>query len=572
MIVLFDLNESNYVHMSEHITSIIEYFYKWESEEPERVFLRQPQGDSWNEMTYGEAGQEARKMASVLLAKGLKPGDHVGIYSKNCMHWILADLAIMISGMVSVPYYSSLPKDQLKEVIDLSDIKALFIGRLDKWGDRDEAISPQLNVIKFPRYDDDVVPSVGENWDDLIAKAAPLEGKPSPDLDTPWTIKFTSGTTGTPKGVVHNHRNPALLMHNERKTNWVRLFQMKMSKFFSFLPLNHVAERVGVEIPAITIGGSISFAQNLASFPQNIRDTQPSMVFAVPRIWTKFYQGVTSKIPEKRLDFLLKVPLVSAVVKRKLLTGMGLKDVEIAATGAAITPAFIKEFFAKLDIQLIEAYGMTETLGSIVNAAEPGAPSDSVGRALPGAKVKIDEESGEIMMHTPYMMAGYYNSPEKTAEVLNDDGWLHSGDIGEIDDNGYLRVTGRVKDAFKTSKGSFVTPNPLEEAIAQNEFVEQVCVVGLGIPQPIALLNLGEAAEGRDASDVADSLVQTVKDLNASRANYEAVSTVVIQKEAWTDQNGFLTPTLKVKRTELDKAYGQQYLDWHESPDAVIWE
>jgi len=223
-----------------------------------------------------------------------------------------------------------------------------------------------------------------------------------------------------------------------------------------------------------------------------------------------------------------------------------------------------------LDIHLIEAYGMTETCGSITNTPDIGSPSDSVGRAIPGAEIRIDEKTGEIMMLTPYMMAGYYNKPDKTAEVLAD-GWLHSGDCGEIDKQGFLRVTGRVKDAFKTSKGSFVTPNPLEETISANEFVEQVCVVGLGIAQPIALINLGEAAKGRSKSQIADSLVNTVNNLNATRAKFEHVSTLVIHDEQWTDQNGFLTPTLKVKRTELDKTFGSQYLGWHETSDNVIW-
>ncbi len=556
--------------MAEQLSSIIEYFYKWESTTPDAPFMRQPFGDQWKELTFREAGQEARCIASALKAKGLQEGDHVGIYSKNCSHWVLADLAIMIAGMVSVPYYSSLPKSQLEEVIGLSDIKALFIGRLDQWGDRDQAMSDDLAVIRFPRYDDDVEPNVGEAWDELVASHEPLSENFIPDLDSNWTIKFTSGTTGTPKGVVHTHRNPALLMHNERETQWVGLFTMRAHRFFSFLPLNHVGERLAVEVPAITTGGSISFAQNLATFPKNIQDAQPTLLFAVPRIWTKFYQGVTSKVPERRLNMLLKMPVVSGLMKRKLRESMGLKDIEIAATGAAITPAFIKEFFSKLGIHLVEAYGMTETCGSIANTPDPDAPSDSVGRAMPGTELRIDDESGEIMMKTPYMMKEYYKSPEKTAETITD-GWLHSGDVGEIDEQGYLRVTGRVKDAFKTSKGSFVTPNPLEEAIAENEFVEQVCVVGLGIPQPIALVNLGAAADGRSDEEVVESLVSSVVALNGTRAKFEAISTVVIQKEAWSDQNGFLTPTLKVKRTELDKAFVNQYLDWHESKDKVIW-
>ncbi len=556
--------------MNAPLTSIIEHFYHWESQQPDRVFLRQPYGDTWHEMTYGEAGQEARKIATALKAKGLEHGDHVGIYSKNCAHWVLADLAILMCGLVSVPYYASLPKDQLEEVIGLSDIKALFVGRLDKWGDRDQAIPADMPVIRFPHYQGDAEANVGENWADLVATKEPLIENYVPDLDSTWTIKFTSGTTGTPKGVMHTHRTPALIMQNERETGWVGLFNMDSHKFFSFLPLNHVGERMAVEVPAITCGGSISFSENLATFPKNIQDTQPSLLFAVPRIWTKFYQGVTAQMPESRLNMLLKIPFVGNKVKRKLRAAMGLADIEIAATGAAITPAFIKEFFLRLDIQLVEAYGMTETCGSITNSPDLDSPSDSVGKAIPGAEVRIDDESGEIMMSTPYMMAGYYKNPEKTAEVLSD-GWLHSGDVGEIDDKGFLRVTGRVKDAFKTSKGSFVTPNPLEEAIAANEFVEQVCVVGLGIPQPIALVNLGEAAQGHSETEIAESLVTTVKALNQTRAKFENISTLVVQKDAWTDQNGYLTPTLKVKRAELDKSFGQQYLEWHEANDNVIW-
>ena len=575
--VLILLNNTNnlpparrYHPMNDQLTSLIEYFYKWESETPDHVFLRQPFGPKWREVTFREAGQEARKIASALQAKGLQKGDHVGIYSKNCIQWIMADLAIMMSGFVSVPYYASLPKDQLQEVIGLSDIKALFVGRLEGWGDRGEAIPEGLPIIRLPHYEGDAEVTVGESWDDVIATNQPLQESFVPDLDSTWTIKFTSGTTGTPKGVMHSHRTPALVMHDERELNWMGLFQMPAARFFSFLPLNHVGERMAVEVPAITAGGSISFSESLATFAQNIQNTQPTVLFAVPRIWTKFYQGVTSKMPEKKLDLMLKIPVLSGFIKRKLRTAMGLRDIQIAATGAAITPAFIKDFFRKLDVNLVEAYGMTETCGSIANSPELDSPSDSVGKALPGAELRIDQESGEIMMSTPYMMTGYYKNPEKTAEVLQD-GWLHSGDVGEIDDQGYLRVTGRVKDAFKTSKGSFVTPNPLEEAISENEFVEQVCVVGLGIPQPIALLNLGDSAKGRDDAEIAESLISTVTELNATRAKYENVSTVVIQRDTWTDQNGFLTPTLKVKRAELDKAFGQQYLDWHEAKDNVIW-
>ena len=553
-----------------NLTTVIEHFYRWESEDPHLVFLRQPFGDQWRVTTYGEAGEQARRILSALRSRGLKAGDHIGIYSKNCSHWIMADLAIMMGGFVSVPFYASLPKDQLAEVIQLGDLKALFIGRLDKWDDRADAIPDDLVSIRFPHYDGDAEATVGESWDTLIAEHEPSAEHLVPNPDDLWTIKFTSGTTGTPKGIMHPHKTPARIMADEMKTNWIGMFGLKNPKFFSFLPLNHVGERMAVEVPSIALGASISFAQKLDTFADNLRDTQPSFLFAVPRIWTIFYQGVTAKIPEKKLNRLLKLPLVGSLLRKKLRTAMGLRDIQIAATGAAITPAFIKDFYHKLGIHLVEAYGMTEVCGSMTNSPERDAPADSVGKAIPFGEVKIDPETQEILMKSPYMMTGYYKDPQKTAEVLKD-GWLHSGDRGKLDEQGYLRVTGRVKDAFKTAKGSYITPNPLEETILKDDFVEQVCVAGIGIPQPIALINLSESGKAADRAKVEASLIKTITQLNQTRANFEHISTVIIDQETWSPDNGLLTPTLKIKRGELDDRYATRYLAWHESSHAVEW-
>jgi len=552
------------------LTTIIEHFYHWEKEKADQVFLRQPYGDQWKTLSFAEAGEQARKLVSALRAKGLKKGDHIGLSSKNCMHWFIADLAIMMGGFVSVPFYPSLPRDQFAEVIKLADLKAVILGRHDHWGDKSQVIPDGMPVMKFPHYQGDAQVDIGVEWQDVMAQHSPSTDNFVPDLDDLWTILFTSGTTGTPKGVMHNHRGPASLMVNEKNTNWVGIYQTPEKKFFSFLPLNHVAERLGVEIPAITLGGQVSFAENLERFAANIKDTQPTFLFAVPRIWTLFYQGVLEKVPEKKLKLLLSLPIIGKRVSTKLREAIGLRDLAIAATGAAITPAFVKDFYKRLGIQLIEAYGMTETMGSHTNGVDIDTPSQSVGRVLPGAEVRIDPDTDEILMSSPYMMTGYYKSPTKTAEVLKD-GWLHSGDIGRIDDKGYLYVTGRIKDAFKTAKGSFVTPNPLEEAILKNDFIEQVCVVGIGIPQPIALMNLSEAGKEADQQTVANSILQTVQELNPTRAKYERISTAIIQQEAWSAENGILTPTLKVKRSELDQRFAQDYLQWHEAEDAVIW-
>ena len=552
------------------LTSVIEYFYHWERETPDNVFLRQPSGSRWQTYTFAQAGQEARKILTALKGMGLSPGDHIGIYSKNCAHWVMADLAIMMGGFVSVPFYASLPRQQLQEVIHLSDIKCLFIGRQENWGDKADAVPPEVAVIRLPHIQGDAEVPIGADWAELVNANEPDTGNFVPSLDDLWTIKFTSGTTGTPKGVMHIHRTPALIMANEKKTGWIGLYDLPEARFMSFLPLNHVGERMGVEVPCIVMGGTMSFVEKLETFAANIQDTQPTMFFAVPRIWTKFYLGVLAKIPEQKLNRLLKLPIVSGMIRKKLRTAMGMRDVKVAATGAAITPAFIKEFYKKLGIHLIEAYGMTEVCGSMTNGPDPQSPPDSVGKAVPFGAVKIDEESGEILMQSPYMMTGYYKNPEKTAEVLVD-GWLHSGDRGSLDEQGYLRVTGRVKDAFKTAKGSYVTPNPLEEVIAENDYVEQVCVVGLAVPQPLALINLSEMGISDDREQVADSIQASIEALNKTRANFERISTAVIHETAWSEHNGLLTPTLKVKRGEIDNQFGSRYLEWHESDQKVIW-
>jgi len=556
---------------SKEVKSIIAHFYRWEKETPDATFLRQPYGDQWKVTTYAEAGQEARKITTALKELGLHQGDHIGILSKNCMHWVIADLAIMMGGFVSVPFYASLPKKKLENVIELSDIKALFIGKLDKWGDKGDNLAEDLVCIRFPQYPDNAEITNAHDWEALIEAYPPMEGTPTPNLDDLWTIKFTSGTTGTPKGVMHVHRTPVQIMHDEYQTNWIGLSKLKENRYFSFLPLNHVGERIGVELPCIYQGGSISFAESLDTFAQNIRETQPTTIFAVPRIWTKFYHGVVAQMGAKKLDRMLSIPIVSTMVKKKIKKALGLGSVQIAATGAAITPEYLKNWYKKLGIHLIEAYGMTEVCGSMTNSPMLDAPPDCVGKAIPTGEVKIHPDTGEILMKTPYMMTGYYKNPEKTAEVLID-GWMHSGDRGTIDDHGFVRVIGRVKDAFKTSKGSYVTPNPMEEVLSNNDYIEQCCVAGLGIPQPICLVNLSEQSEKADQATIAGSLRADVEKLNKTLSNYEKISTVIVTNETWSESNDMLTPTLKVRRGKLDDVYGKEYLDWHSSSDDIIWQ
>ena len=549
----------------------LEYFYQWERETPDKVFLRQPFGNTWKTTTFAEAGQKARRMAAALHGLGLKKGEHIGILSKNCDYWILADLAIMIGGYVSVPFYANLSKEQMAEVLEKSDTKGLFAGKLDEWEGVSQGIPQDMPVIRFPHYEGNAPVTRGSDWEELEAAHEPVQGNPLPDLKDPWTILFTSGTTGSPKGVVHDYENVALIIRSEVLGNTMKVLVTPDPTFFSFLPLNHIAERTAVELGAFMSGGSLSFAESLDTFARNLQDTQPTLFFAVPRIWTKFYLGVLSKMPQAKLDRYLRIPILSSLVKKKIKKSLGLSRASLILTGASITPENIKQWFRKLGINLREVYGMTENFGGFTMMPEFNHKPHTVGKPIPFAEGKIAPESGEILMKMPWMMKGYYREPEKTAEVLVD-GWLHTGDKGAIDEEGYFKIIGRVKDAFKTSKGKFIVPTTLEDKFSENEYIEQICVAGLGIPQPVALINLSEIALAESKEKVTENLKAQLEAVNQILHGHEVISTIIIANEAWSAENNLLTPTLKIRRGAIDERYMNLYRDWHEHNDNIIWE
>lgn len=551
--------------------SPLEYFYHWEAVAPDRPFLRQPYDKKWKVYSYSEAGREARKLVTALKSIGLQKGDHIGIYSKNCCHWIIADIAIMMGGFVSVPFYASLNKEALNEVIVKGDLKAIFVGKLDEWGDRTEAIPEQVKIIRFPHYNGNAEVTQGYSWEEFIRESEPAQNLPLPALEDLWTILFTSGTTGSPKGVMHTFRSPAVIFEDEMKFGTLGMKYLKEHTYFSFLPLNHVAERVAVEMNCLMMGGTISFAESFDTFISNLQDTQPTFFFAVPRIWTKFQSGVFERISGKKLNAILAIPVLGNFFRKKLLTALGLKNAAITLTGAAITPAHLKDWYRKLGVNLREVYGMTEACGGVTLTHYGEQSSGDVGKPLPGAQLKVDSETGEIIFRVSSMMSGYYKEPESTAGVLID-GWIHSGDRGKTDANGSLYVLGRVKDVFKTSKGVFVVPNPIEEDLSAHELVEQVCVVGLGIPQPIALVNLTQAFISESRDKIESSLQELLDYANERRNAHEKLKAIVVCRETWSGNNNLLTPTLKVRRGKIDEVYGSSYHHWYESGKNVIWE
>jgi long-chain acyl-CoA synthetase len=541
----------------------LELFYRWERECPDDVFLRQPVNGVWQTMTWREAGREIRRMAAVLGGMDLPAGSRIAILSKNCHYWILADFAIMMSGHVSVPLYPNLTARTVRQILEHSEARVCFVGKLDQFEQMRAGIPEDVYGITFPVFSQ----SGYDRWDALCAGVEPIAGEPRRELDELMTIIYTSGTTGEPKGVMHRFQNFAFAA-----THALRLFDDlgRGSRFFSYLPLCHIAERVVVEIACLYCGGTVSFAESLDLFAKNLQDTQPHVFLGVPRIWTKFQMAILEKLPPARLRLMLKIPFLSSFLKKKIKRGLGLSDARYALSGAAPISTALLEWYEALDIRIQEGYAMTENCAYSHFTLRHQLRFGSVGQALPHNEVRLGE-GNEIQVKSPCILNGYFKNPELTAEVLTPDGFLRTGDTGHLDEEGFLRITGRLKELFKTGKGKYVAPAPIEMRLLENTAIEQVCVTGSGLPQPIGLVVLSLSARDRDREELSAELLDTLVGANHELDQHERLRALVVVAEEWTVENSLLTPTLKIKRNEVDNRYGAHYENWYGASDSIVW-
>jgi long-chain acyl-CoA synthetase len=474
----------------------------------------------------------------------------------------MADLAIMMAGCISVPLYATLDQNSLQSILQHSESKAIIVGKLDDYMKQAPGV-PEMLKIGVGLY------GIQEEntWEEIIQQTPPLEMFAETSPDDLLSIMYTSGTTGTPKGVMHTASN-----FNEVVNCALKVMHIPdHPKYFSYLPLSHIAERVGIEMSAIYRGACVSFPESLETFAEDLGSVQPDTFFGVPRIWEKFQEKVLEKMPQKKLDRLLSIPIISGIVKKKIQKALGLHGSVLNFSGAAPIAVSLKEWYMKLGIEICQAYGMTEDcIMSHFNL--PGANRfGKVGPPLPGVTSKLSEE-GEVLVKNPSLMKGYYKEPELTAAMFTGDGFLKTGDLGEFDHDGWLSITGRLKDQFKTDKGKYVSPAPIELEFLKNPFVEQICVVGTGIPHPIALIILSAAGNLKDKSEVEDSLEATIRSVNPSLASHEKVAKCVIMKEEWSTENGLMTPTLKVKRNRVEAIHQPFYREWFEREEIVVYE
>ena len=282
--------------------------------------------------------------------------------------------------------------------------------------------------------------------------------------------------------------------------------------------------------------------------------------------------GILGKLSQNKLDILTKIPIISGIIKNKLKKGLGLNRARSTVSGSAPLSISTIEWFRRVGIYITNGYGMTENCAICSQVDGRNFKKlNSVGRAQYGAEIKIDEPSGEVLMRGPYVMDGYYKNDELTSKTLVD-GWLHTGDKGYLDIDKYLYITGRVSDSFKTSKGEFIEPLTLESYFADIQEIEEICITGLGLAQPIGLVQLSEIGKLTPKDELSEILEAKLADINADLENYKKISTLVIVKDEWTEQNKILGPTLKIKRGNVEEMYSSKYSLWTANNSKIIWE
>ncbi|PID43278.1 MAG: AMP-dependent synthetase [Gammaproteobacteria bacterium] len=547
----------------------LEKIAQWVKNSPDTVFLHQPVNGTYRKFTWKEVDSQARRIASALAGLGLEKGDRVAILAKNSAEWFITDFAIQMASMISVPLYPQQGPESIEYVLRHSESKAIVIGKLDDGKSMEPGIPSNVIRIGMP-YQIDM--KIDHKWNDLLASYEPTTENPVHGMDDLMTLIYTSGTTGNPKGVMHTYGTFSYGAQNAIETLPVD----SGDRFISFLPLSHIAERFMVLGCATYARATVYFVESLDTFAQNLQDAQATLFFAVPRLWKKFQQQITAKMPDEKLDKLLKIPLVNRLIRTKIRKALGLGKARIVISGASPISLSLLEWYAKIGIDINEGYGMTENLAYGPAFNMPGAVKiGTVGSVtvLPGNEVRITDQ-GEVIVRSPTLMKGYYLEPEKTAETIQD-GWLHTGDKGEIDKDGYLKITGRVKDVFKTSKGKFVQPNKIEGLLMRNTNIEQVCVTGSGHSQPVVLIELTEEAASRvpaNAKEIEDNIMATVQEVNKELDHHEIIDRIFVVEDVWTPENGLLTPTMKIKRNEVERKYSPLYDKYRESKVRFVWE
>lgn len=550
----------------------LSWFLHWYRQAPERIFLSQPVDRQWQAFSFADVHQQAQQVASGLRALGLAPGDCVALLSKNCAYWIITDLALQLGGFVSVPLYVDQTEEQLEYILEDANVKAVVIGKMElaQW----QRYHARLSKVPITLY----MPFMGEagdyqkaqvgvnaySWHAICELGAqqPVDFD-LPDLDDLWTILYTSGTSGVPKGVAHRYRGVS-----ESRVALASTFNFTTDdQFFSYLPLAHAAERMLLEVNALFFGVPIAFTESLESFQEDLACIRPTLFFSVPRIWKKLQLGILANLPQQKMNWLLALPWLNRLIQRKVKRALGLDRARIVMSGAAPIAEEMLHWFKRLDILILEGYGLTENFAFGCVNTRRDYKLGSIGKPLPGAGFRLGDDN-EVQFKSALVMAEYYQQPELSQAAFTHDGYLRTGDKAEVDADGFVFLKGRIKDIFKTAKGEYVAPLRIENRLQAYPLLEHVCVIGSGLAQPIAVVT---GSKLTNSSQVQQQLGEILNNVNDELLNHEKLAKIVVYPEDWTVDNGLMTPTLKIKRHALEQRLAANASHYLDNPEAVVF-
>lgn len=579
-------------------------------QEPKRLFdipyyqlSKYPKSDAftmkidgeWVPTSMQEFVDQARNISRALISLGVQPGDRVGIVSPNRVEWNILDIAIQQAGAINVPIYPNISTADYKFIFSDAEIKVCFVGT-QEIADKINPLTQELSFLKHI-YSFDIL-ATNPHWKELLVLAKETDDSEvqkrmdainNEDLAT---IIYTSGTTGQPKGVMLSHRN--ILSNVEGSLPSIP--SDEHCKALTFLPACHIYERM-LHYLYMYIGTSIYYAESMETIGDNIREVQPHIFTAVPRLIEKVYDKIIAKGEEltgikrklffwavglaeefelegKSVWYSFKLWIARKLIFKKWQQALGGNVRAIASGSAALQPRLARIFHAA-QIPILEGYGLTETSPVVsVNCLKKGVLFGSVGPLLHNVEVQIAED-GEILIKGPNVMMGYYKNEEKTKEVLDDNGWFHTGDIGEFVNGKFLKITDRKKEIFKTSGGKYIAPQVMENKFKASRFIEQIMVIGENQKHPSALIVpsfafIKEWAKRKNvkvgptneelisAPEIIARIAREVEEFNQEFGKFEQIKKFELLPNEMTVETGELTPTLKFKRKAIMDKYAAQ--------------
>jgi long-chain acyl-CoA synthetase len=527
--------------------TLFEYLDHWCEECPDKVWLRDRSGDEYTEWSWTQAREEIHAIGAWLEKRLDGNGNNIGILSRNRAHWILADLGALSAGNVTIPMFTTLAQDTARYVMEFTDMKLLFVGECENWAAVSQVLPEGIQLVCLPGVE---IEQEHLKLEDIISEFRGQSPAYKASADDLITIVFTSGTTGVPKGVMQTHESFILPIDRFCKAFAVR----EHGRYLSYLPLSHIAERHLVEGSSLMMCGVVDFNESMLTLLRDLSTTRPHFMFGPPRVWEQLQQVLIGHFGgQEKLDEALAADKEG--VGQQVRQMLGLDEADYLLTAAAPTPPALIHWFEQFGLVLMEGFGQTEAMGLIANS-HSARKIGSIGRPVDGVDIRISEE-GELQIRASGCAPGYYNNPDKTAETFVED-WVYTGDKARVDEDGFIFLTGRVKDYFKTMQGKFVAPPPIEGEFSDNPHTEQQCLLGRGYSKTVMVCVLSALAQQRERDLVEQELRHQVARVNDTVEKHARIGALIVSTEPWGIENGMLTPTLKIRREQIEQAFGEK--------------